>query len=246
MTDTPESDLLDDNELDNKPSSGQEIEPGEGSEDSEVNPTQENNEDEIDGKRDRSADARIRELIAKNKELESKLSSQQTREQNAPIPSTVRSPELTPDQIKAINALEGMGFVRQEKLKGELESLQTRLVLDTEHGHLEDQFDGSDGRPAYDRKEVESYMRTNGIYKPEVAYKALHEQELLDWHLKQSSSQKKQRPYTASPAAPGKGEDNTISRDKLAEMQAKGGLEWRNYYEKNRSKILSLMAEGKL
>lgn len=239
---TPTFDPSDEDESKKQPSSGREENaPVEGIEDAEEQSTLTPNEEGSEGK-GRSAESRIKELIAEKKAVEKELLESKAREKAPTLPG--QEPALTDEQIKAISLLKGMGFVQKTDVKNEIDSLQSRLVLDTEHTHLEDKYDGSDGRPKYDRSEVEAYMRANGIYKPEVAYKDMNEQELIDWHLKESSSSKKNRPYMTPPASPGKGDEGAITREKIAEMQGKPI--WREWYEKNRTKILSLMAEHKL
>lgn len=173
-----------------------------------------------------------------------KLEENYSKERTAPMPTPEETYRPTPEVQRVMDQLGGMldkmGYVK----KADLQIVQDRMILDTEHTRLGESYDGSDGRPKYNAASVEQYMRDNGIYQPEFAYKAMHEAELLDWYLKNSSSKK--RAYTASPTPSSKAEENLITRETLAEMQAKGGAGWRNYYEKNRDKILTLMSQGKL
>jgi hypothetical protein len=192
----------------------------------------------------RSAKGRINQLIAENKEWERKYEIEKSRQRQAPIPDGTPA-QKPPEVQRAVEQLKGMGFVHQDEFEKEKQSLQDRMVLNTEHQGLSDRYDGSDGRPKYVPEDVEQHMRDQGIYQPEVAYKAMHESELNDWFLKNAPSPKKGA-YKAPPSAPSKKETQAISREKLTEMQAKGGVEWRNWYEKNREKILTLMAQGNL
>jgi len=186
----------------------------------------------------KSAEARINDLIAENKRLidEMKAGKKDTTLLPPPAP--------TPDAKEAalIEGLKKLGFARVEDLEKTKTEVRDEMVLNTEHSRLVDVYSGSDGRPKYDRNEVEKYMRENGIYLPEVAYKAMHETELNDWLLKNASH--KNKPYTAPPSAPTKGEEGAITREKIAEMQKSPNF--KQWYEANREKILKLMVQGSL
>lgn len=206
-------------------------------------------DDEDAAPRKRSAEARINQLVAKNKELEDRLNHVDER---TSMPSTVPTPpiqrdqdESNPEVKKALDFLKQSGFTTKEDLTKGLQEIEDRRILDTTHRDLEGNYDGQDGRPKYRRSEVEEYMRTQGIYNPEVAYKALHEEELLDWQLKRAEGKRKERPYVqAQGASTGDSGKNTITREKIAKaMLTPEGKAW---YERNRTKILQLSAEGKL
>lgn len=190
--------------------------------------------------RKRGAEARINELLAKNKELAERLDKVEAKE-TIPMPP-VTSPTLSAEALRAVDQLKKLGFVHKDELDAKVRSVEERVVLETEHARLKEVFNGQDGRPKYDPAEIEAYMRNKGIFDPEVAYKAKHEPELLDWHVKQAS--KKSKPYSAPPTAPSERGDQTITREKIAQMQ--GTPEWRTWYEANRDKILGLMAQGQL
>jgi hypothetical protein len=87
-------------------------------------------------------------------------------------------------------------------------------------------------------------MRQNGVYNPEVAYKALHEAELFDWGLKKTEEKRKQRPYVERQGSTVSRDDNTITRETISEWMKTP--EGRAKYERNRDKILKLMQEGAL
>ena len=188
------------------------------------------------GKKD--AEARIQQLVARQKELEAKLNQVQQ-------PSTDGKPKISPEAQKALDQLSGIGVVTEQKLETRIRSLEDRIVLDTEHSRLEQSLDGADGRPKYDRKEVEEFMKARAIYDPETAYEKMHRDEIIDWHVKQS--QQKPAPArsegASTPGATGQGGD-VISRDTIREKM--GTAEWRSFYEQNRDKILTLMQKGQL
>lgn len=198
-------------------------------------------EEEETPRRDRSAESRIGELIAKNKELEHKVEDYETRRQVPTPPTGGTTPE--PAIQRAVESLKKIGFVHQEDLARTVQSMEDKMILGTEHSRLSKVFDGSDGRPKYDSTQVEAYMQSHGIFEPEVAYKAMYEQELIDWHIKEASKSKVDA-YTTPPKASSKAEEGAITREKIAEMQKSAN--WRSWYEEHREEILSLMAQGKL
>jgi hypothetical protein len=204
--------------------------------------TPEIGEDEKPGKR--SAEARINELLSKNKELEAKLGDIEERLAPPPPPTTPAAP-LTPEVQKAIEFLKDQGFVTKTELDKERQYQEDRAALTAEHTKLAQNYSGADGRPKYDSDEVEKYMKSHGIYDPEVAYKAMHETELFDWKLKKAESDRKKRPFSEKPGSPGGDRGNqAITREKIAEWLKTP--EGRAKYEANRPKIMELLAEGQL
>ena len=191
----------------------------------------------------RGAESRINELLARNKELEKKLDM--IADRMAPPAPRTSGTEKNPEVEKARDYLKSqLGVVTKDDLEQRLKDLEDRQILLGEHGRLESHYDGSDGRPRYDRTGVEEYMRKNAVYNPEVAYKALHETELFDWGLKKSEDKKKQPPYVEKRGQAVNQEDNTITREKIAEWMKTS--EGRLKYEQNRDKILKLMQQGAL
>lgn len=164
------------------------------------------------------------------------------------MPAVQTDTQLTPQEIEAKNLLTGkLGVVDGDTLKKEVSALEARLTMNSKHDRLEDLYTGDDGRPRYDRREIEDYMRQRGdVFDPEVAYREMYREELLDYEVKKATSGKKSQPYTARPTSPTKGEDGAITAEKIAEMQAKGKEVFLPWYARNRDKILTLTAEGKL
>ena len=210
-------------------------------------------EDDDAAPRKRSAEARINQLIAQNKELEKRLTNAEEQmkapereydeQQQVPTPPT-RVENTSPEVQRALDFLKESGFTTKEELSKMIQEIEDRRILDQTHLRLEDRYDGEDGRPKYDKPRVEQYMRENGIYNPEVAYKAMHESELLDWHLKTAEGDRKKKPYVQLEGTSVGRKDNTITREKIAKSQLTP--EGRSWYERNRPKILQLLAEGKL
>jgi hypothetical protein len=206
--------------------------------------------DEDAAPRKRSAEDRINQLIAKNKELEERLGhaeEKMTTSQQPTVtpPVTPKIDDQSPEVQRALAFLKESGFTTKEDLTKTIQEIEDRRILDQTHMNLESKYDGEDGRPQYRRTDVEKYMRENGVYNPEVAYKAFHEEELLDWRLKKAEGEQKKKPYVqVECSSTGQSDRNTITREKIAKaMLTPEGKAW---YERNRKKILQLHAEGKL
>lgn len=193
----------------------------------------------------RSAEARINELLSKNKQLEEKLVGIEAR--MAPPPPPTPAPKVDPENPELKRVMElvrDLGFVQKDDLKAEMQTLRDITALNNEHNRLEGSYDGSDGRPRYNRTEVEKFMRERGVYDPEIAYEQIHKGELLDYTIKQAE-EKRRQPYVTKPNTTANArEDSTITREMIAEWMKTP--EGRIKYERNRDKILSLMRNGQL
>lgn len=191
------------------------------------------------GKKD--AEARIDELVGRIKELEEKLVEK--GEEKIPTPPS-SSASLDPKVQKAVEYLKGLGFVHKQEMEDRIRTAEDKAVLNSEHVRLGNIYSGSDGRPKYDREEVENYMRKHAVYDPQVAYDQLHKSELLDWEIKKLEEERKKKPYVEKQGrSTAEHDDNVITREKIAERVEAGDREW---YERHRSKILELMAKGQL
>jgi len=207
--------------------------------------TEVNTKEETDSPGKKSAEARINELIAKNKELANKLDTIEEKMAPPPPPPTDSTQELTPEVQKAVNYLKKLGFVTKEEQEKKIREVQDRAYLDAEHGRLENRFSGADGRPKYEKREIEEYMRKRGIYDPEVAYEQLFKKELFDFELKKYEGDRKKKPFVQKTgSSAGTRDDNTITREKIAEWIKTP--EGRIKYEQNRDKILKMMANQEL
>lgn len=206
------------------------------------------NDEESSKANKRTAEARINELSGKLKEREEELRTLKAREIKTPMPPVVPGPDSTPEARKVIEQLEGLGFTRKGTVEEKIKQIEERIELNSEHGRLSSEYDGSDGRPKYDKSKVERYMRDRAIYDPEVAYKSMNEDELLDWHLKKVDAGQKKRPYTEKPGGSGvnRTTDNQITKEKLEEVAKNPTPANREWYERNRNKILHMMREGQL
>lgn len=205
-------------------------------------PSGETNPDVPEGEQPgkRSAEARIDQLIAQTKQQSDEIA--QLKQRMTPMPPT---DQPDPKVQEAVSQLKKLGFTTKDELAGMKQTIQDEWLLNAEHQRLAESYSGSDGRPKYDSTTVEEYMRKNGIYSPEIAYKALHESELLDWHLKQAGTPgATNQPYTTPAAPSGNRDSNVITRELIQEKMK--SPDWRQWYEENREKILSLAQQGAL
>ena len=195
------------------------------------------------GKKD--AEARINQLVGKIKDLEDKLENVGDSKVPAPVPGAPAP--LTPELQRAKEQIQSLKFVDEDALEKRVRQMEDRILLDTEHGRLETSLTGDDGRPKYERKEVEEFMRKKAVYDPETAYEKLYQAELLDWHIKEAGKKKSAPPRSDSGQAKGteqKGDTQTLTREMIREKMSTP--EWRSFYDKNRDTILSLMQKGQL
>jgi len=194
------------------------------------------------GKKD--AETRINQLVGQIKNLEEKLEQVGSKQPTQPVPG--QEPPLTPELERAREQIKSLKFVDEEALDKKVRQMEDRILLDTEHGRLEKDFDGEDGRPKYERKEVEKFMRDKGVYNPEIAYENLFKTELLDWNIK-NADKKPAPPKSDSGQAKGdtqKGDTQTITREVIREKMSTP--EWKSFYDQNRDTILTLMQKGQL
>lgn len=216
--------------------------------DSDVDEDQSGEEDNSQKENKRTVQSRIDELSGKLKESEKRVQELESRVTENKVPAPQAVVESTPEAQKAITYLENLGFTRKGAIEEKIKTIEERIELNTEHSRLGSEYDGSDGRPKYEKSKIERYMRDRGIFDPEVAYKAMNETELLDWHIKKAGSGEKKRPYIEKPGGGGvsRSSDNQITREKLQEVANNPTPVNRAWYEKNRNKILQMMAEGQL
>lgn len=177
--------------------------------------------------------AKRHELEARLAELESKLESRPTNsnQDDADL-------ELAVERLAPI--LQKKGFITSQQKEDEDRANKYATDLKT----LSSKYDGKDGRPVFDPSEVANYAKENGIFNLEAAYRDMHWKELIDFEKKQDSSDdvETEKPNSANPSKSGERVKLTAEflRDRLAQPD---GKEW---YEKNRDKILAATAKGQL
>ena len=148
------------------------------------------------GKETRSS-KRIRQLITERDEARGQVEKFKGKPQ---APATPPPPlASTPEGKQVSDQLRDLGFVTRE----ELNKQQDRQNLNVEYGRLEQEIDGTDGRPKFDRKVVQDHSIREGIFNPRAAYNDLFEDELIEWYKKQALTSKPTTPYSEKSARPG-------------------------------------------
>lgn len=194
----------------------------------------------------KDAESRINQLVGQIKGLEEKLEQVGSKQPTLPVPGATEAP-LTPELQRAKEQIKTLKFVDEEALDKKVRQMEDRILLDTEHSRLENSLTGEDGRPKYQRKDVEKFMREKAVFDPETAYEKLYQAELLDWNIKKAGEKKPAPPKSDSGQAKGdeqKGDSKTITREMIRDKMSTP--EWRGFYEENRATIISLMQKGQL
>lgn len=113
------------------------------------------------------------------------VSSKQTQTPQDPAQEQQR--ELVKKQLKEL------GFVDQSEVEQKLNQIEEDQRLESTMKQLEVKYNGSDGRPKFNRREVLEYARDLGIKpsKLESAYRLKYQSELMDYAIKQASGKTK-------------------------------------------------------
>ncbi len=84
--------------------------------------------------------------------------------------------------------LRSMGVTFKEDVDRIKDEAKKEYELDRTFETLEKEFDGKDGRPKFDRKEIADFAIKNGYdsLSPTDVYKLKHDKELIDWHIKKA------------------------------------------------------------
>jgi hypothetical protein len=105
--------------------------------------------------------------------------------------SQVQQPQTGIQDPETVEYLRKLGFLSREELEQfkqailqELNQRQEQERLEEYLTSLENEYDGSDGRPKFDRQKVLQFCVERGIADPEAGYKLLYEKELEEWRLK--------------------------------------------------------------
>ena len=181
---------------------------------------------------------RVKHLLDERNTLRQKVQEVQVQptytQPTAPALTQEQIGEATPEQEQAVENLRKFGILT----KKDLQVVQDQMTLDNEYMRLESRYGGDDGRPVFDRSEVERHMRDTGIYNPEKAYEDLYRDELFDWrsNQKSKSSDSPKRTYSEKPSASTASKTEPLTVDGLRQRLAQpDGREW---WEKNRERIL--------
>ena len=204
-----------------------------------------------------SSQERFRSILQERNQLRS-LAEQKGTQSDVPPPpvpeySRKSDNQITEEQQDAINKLRTKyGIVtnedvedkisqEREVLMGSLKRMQEDMVLENEYSRLETTYDGDDGRPVFDKTEIEDHMGKSGIYNPEKAYKDLYEDELFEWKTENAGKKTRRksddgRAYSEKPTAQTASKSEPLTANSLRERLAKpDGREW---WDKNRERLL--------
>ena len=107
--------------------------------------------------------------------------------------SSLESKEADPNELESQHKeyLKKLGFSTTEDLAKAKESGRKEAEYDRINENLSVKFDGKDGRPKFDRKEIEAFANENKALgytslHPETLYKIKNEQILADWAVKEA------------------------------------------------------------
>lgn len=119
---------------------------------------------------------------------------------------------LTKDEI------ESMGVVTKDKFADYYHSQSQVQQTINRMGELAKEYDGKDGRPAFQLDKMAEFMNQQGIADPEIAYKIKYESELDSWREKKLNDGKKAGLVTETKSTPGtkQPEPKKITRDNLS------------------------------
>jgi DNA-directed RNA polymerase subunit F len=184
---------------------------------------------------------RVRNLLEERNNLRNEVQTIKAQipyapQQVAQVQPTT-SEEVTPEQQQAVENLRKFGILTTK----DLQEVQDQLTLDSEYMRLETRYSGDDGKPVFDRSEVERHMRDTGIYNPEKAYEDLYRDELFDWRSNQMSQRAEtpRQTYSERPSASTQSKTEPLTVDGLRQRLAQpDGREW---WDKNREKILPII-----
>ncbi len=102
----------------------------------------------------RAAKDRIDDLSFQLKEKERKIAELEAKaNEKTPMPPT-GSPESTPEAKKVIEQLESLGFTRKGSVEEQIKQIESKMELNAEHTRLNNEYDGSDGRPKYNKAKI--------------------------------------------------------------------------------------------
>ena len=167
---------------------------------------------------------RFQEVNEKNKELTETVEQIQAemerlKSQTPPPPA----PAIDPQALEVKQQLAQLGFMTREQYQTETMRQKEDMKVGQEIDRLSKTFNGSDGRPKFNKKEILDFAVKQGFTKPEhleLAYKQKYEKELLDWHIK-NATLKSKGIKTESSDGSGSSNAGTTNTD-LREQIAKG------------------------
>ena len=134
---------------------------------------------------------------------------QQIRSLQAQVEQYQQGSQMNPQQVNAQNAqdpetvayLRSLGFAPVNEITQQFQQTLAQKEedsqLESELSRLENEYNGEDGRPKFNRGDVLAFCLQNGIPNPEIGYKILHENDLRQWYVKQSQTGHQAPPSSA-------------------------------------------------
>ncbi len=151
---------------------------------------------------------RFKEVNERYRQTEEKLKALEQQVSSLSVKPT------TPEEEQVKSTLKQYGFVSQDEVRQEVRRVQEDIRVEQELSQLETRYDGKDGRPKFDRQRVLEFAINRNIADPEVAYKALNEKTLIDWHIAQASKAsigvKSERSDGSGAGSPGPSNDDLL------------------------------------
>ena len=153
-----------------------------------VETTQEATQDDSQAQSQTVPYERLKEVIDSRKELESKIKDleEQVKSFKPATPETPSNPqeEVVKEQLKKY--LGELGYVSKAEIEAQEKQKEDDRALQQTIKDLSTKYHGKDGRPKFDKNKVLEFASQNLIGNLEMAYKQMHEAELLDFALKQA------------------------------------------------------------
>lgn len=130
---------------------------------------------------------RLQEVINSKNELKGeidRLRAEFAKIQQNKVDSPTDPPNPQEETVKQqLNKyLKELGYVSKEELEQKEADRQLEQTIDS----LSGKYNGKDGRPKFEKNKVLEYAQKNLIGNLEIAYKQMHEAELIDFAVKQA------------------------------------------------------------
>ena len=183
----------------------------------------------------------LQEERRKRQELEQRLTTLE-----ASFKPSSTSEDSNPDIEDAISKIEPYLRKRGFMTKDQFEEEKSANAYAEEMKSLADKYNGKDGRPTFDAYEVSEFGKKNRIYNLEVAYEQLNKKQLIDWEMKKAGTSSDSPETEKSGTSGYKQTGNTSILSKEALANKLNGREGRDWWEKNREKVIAAMERGEI
>jgi hypothetical protein len=179
--------------------------------------------------------ARLNQVLAQKKEAEERVRIAEERLAQmekkfedvgkvfSPAKQEAVEPEIEPEVQERLNK------IIDQRVEARLSDQSRISKINSRFEELSSKYNGTDGRPKFERNVVGKYMLENNIFNPETAYKEIHEADLDDWKIKQALNAKKgtfSEKLAGQPSdrVPAKTDKKGSTKEQL--LEAINGQEW--------------------